>query len=108
MAYKITIHDAARRPWGIETLVTVNDNEDGQIYNWAICTDETPSKATLEQLATERTEKQKQILADKAAAEETREILQDDIASLEEQKATLEAEIAAFEDEKSALEGDSK
>lgn len=34
---KITIHDTVKRPWGYETLVTVDDN--GTIWNFPIMTD---------------------------------------------------------------------
>lgn len=102
MAQKITIHDSARRPWGIETLVTVDD--DGDIFNFAVCNKETVDTATLEREASERTDKQKQIIAAKELRAGTVETLQDDITTLEAEKQKLQDDIATLEEEKSDLE----
>lgn len=98
MADKITTHDSVRRPWGIETLVTLD--RDGTVYNWCVCTRDTPTKEDVEGQAVELTNTQERRVADKAlrnedidALEVRKQALIDDIAALEDQKAQLGREI---------------
>lgn len=90
----IALHDSVRRPWGIETLITVDDS--GTLYDFAVCTKGWPTKEELEVEATTWVTARKQIEAEPTIKEE--------IALLEEQKAILEEEIALLK-EISTLEG---
>lgn len=91
---QITLHDSAKRPWGIETLVTVE--EDGEVYNFSICTKAKPIKENLEIEAVALMNKQKQIILEK-------DIQANDIHTLEIQKQTLITEIEDLKAQKTAL-----
>ena len=98
MADKITTHNSVRRPWGIETLVTLD--RDGTVYNWCVCTQDTPTSEDVESQATELTNAQEQRIAVKALRSEDvdtlearKQALVDEINNLEQQKSELEAEV---------------
>lgn len=93
---KITLHDSVKRPWGIETLITVDDS--GTLYDFAVCTKGQPTKEELEAEATVWVEARKQREAEPTVDEE--------VASLEEQKTILEEEVTLLEAQKANLEKD--
>lgn len=93
---KIILHDSVKRPWGIETLITVDDS--GTLYDFAVCTKTMPTKEELETEAVAWVDARKQ--------REAEPTIEKEVASLEEQKATLEEDIALLEAQKASLEKD--
>jgi len=92
---QVTIHDSANRPWGIETLVTIVDN-DGEIFNFSLCNKTVADANILETQALEMVGKQKQVLAEDMLQSE-------DIVTLEAQKQSLIEDIQILEAQKESL-----
>jgi hypothetical protein len=92
---KTTVHDSCQYSWGIETLVTVDD--DGRIYNFSVPSNKLKSEdiaKIAEAWVTQLKESQQA---------ELQEI--EEVQTLQSQKYKLIAEIAVLQAQKDALEG---